>query len=175
MARTRFVSNDAGFTIIEVIVAIAIFSIGLMAMGALQTTRHDGDRRCDQKNRSLDSACGAGRTAQAVAVLRGFSTPKLFGRPDKRPSCAATLRMDAIRSNGWWWTTSPSRLRTRPRCLVSACRPAFTRFPNRLPWSAFRTGANPLAPPWHRWNFSRWYGGARLFLKPDAGEQNYPF
>ena len=38
MARTRFVSNASGFTIIEVLVAIAIFSIGLMAMGALQTS-----------------------------------------------------------------------------------------------------------------------------------------
>ena len=38
MTRTRFVSNAAGFTIIEVIVAIAIFSVGLLAMGALQTT-----------------------------------------------------------------------------------------------------------------------------------------
>ncbi len=38
MVRTRFVSNASGFTIIEVLVAIAIFSIGLMAMGALQTS-----------------------------------------------------------------------------------------------------------------------------------------
>ncbi len=37
MVRTRFVSNASGFTIIEVLIAIAIFSIGLMAMGALQT------------------------------------------------------------------------------------------------------------------------------------------
>ncbi|WP_372682205.1 prepilin-type N-terminal cleavage/methylation domain-containing protein [Desulfosarcina sp.] len=37
MARTRFVSNASGFTMIEVMVAIAIFSIGLMAMGTLQT------------------------------------------------------------------------------------------------------------------------------------------
>ena len=38
MARTRFVSNASGFTIIEVLLAITIFSIGLMAMGALQTS-----------------------------------------------------------------------------------------------------------------------------------------
>ena len=30
-------SNQAGFTIIEVLIALAIFSIGLMAVGALQT------------------------------------------------------------------------------------------------------------------------------------------
>ena len=36
MARTTFLSNDSGFTIIEVLVALAIFSIGLMAVGALQ-------------------------------------------------------------------------------------------------------------------------------------------
>ena len=36
MARTRFPSNDSGFTIIEVLMAVAMFSIGLMAMGALQ-------------------------------------------------------------------------------------------------------------------------------------------
>lgn len=37
MVRTRLVSNASGFTLIEVLVSIAIFSIGLMAMGALQT------------------------------------------------------------------------------------------------------------------------------------------
>ena len=36
MARTKIPENDAGFTIIEVLIAIAIFSIGLMAVGALQ-------------------------------------------------------------------------------------------------------------------------------------------
>ena len=36
MARTYFSSNDSGFTIIEVLIAVAMFSIGLMAMGALQ-------------------------------------------------------------------------------------------------------------------------------------------
>jgi type IV pilus assembly protein PilV len=38
MARTRFVSNESGFTLIEVMIAIAIFAIGLMAMGALQSS-----------------------------------------------------------------------------------------------------------------------------------------
>ena len=38
MARTRFFSNASGFSIIEVLLAITIFSIGLMAMGALQTS-----------------------------------------------------------------------------------------------------------------------------------------
>ena len=37
MARHHSLSNESGFSIIEVLVAIAIFSIGLMAMGALQT------------------------------------------------------------------------------------------------------------------------------------------
>lgn len=36
MARNRSLSNDSGFTIIEVLVALAIFSIGLLAVGALQ-------------------------------------------------------------------------------------------------------------------------------------------
>lgn len=36
MARTHFSSNESGFTIIEVLIAVAMFSIGLMAMGALQ-------------------------------------------------------------------------------------------------------------------------------------------
>ena len=36
MASTRFSLNDAGFTIIEALIALAIFSIGLMAVGALQ-------------------------------------------------------------------------------------------------------------------------------------------
>lgn len=37
MARHHSLSNESGFSLIEVLVAIAIFSIGLMAMGALQT------------------------------------------------------------------------------------------------------------------------------------------
>ncbi len=36
MIRTPFPANDSGFTIIEVLMALAIFSIGLMALGALQ-------------------------------------------------------------------------------------------------------------------------------------------
>ena len=38
MARHHLLSNESGFSLIEVLVAIAIFSIGLMAMGALQTS-----------------------------------------------------------------------------------------------------------------------------------------
>ena len=36
MPRTHFASNDSGFTLIEVLLALVIFAIGLMAMGALQ-------------------------------------------------------------------------------------------------------------------------------------------
>jgi prepilin-type N-terminal cleavage/methylation domain-containing protein len=36
MTRTRFFSDDAGFTMIEALIALAIFSIGLLAVGALQ-------------------------------------------------------------------------------------------------------------------------------------------
>jgi prepilin-type N-terminal cleavage/methylation domain-containing protein len=36
MTRTRFFLDEAGFTMIEALIALAIFSIGLMAMGALQ-------------------------------------------------------------------------------------------------------------------------------------------
>ena len=36
MARIRLLSNDSGFTLIEALIAIAIFSIGLLAMGTLQ-------------------------------------------------------------------------------------------------------------------------------------------
>ena len=45
MPRTRLASNDSGFTLIEVLMALAIFSIGLMAMGALQarTLMETGD------------------------------------------------------------------------------------------------------------------------------------
>ena len=37
MTPTRIGSNDSGFTLIEVLVAIAIFGIGLLAIGAMQT------------------------------------------------------------------------------------------------------------------------------------------
>lgn len=36
MARTRLLTNNSGFTILEALIALAIFSIGLMAVGALQ-------------------------------------------------------------------------------------------------------------------------------------------
>ncbi len=56
MARTRFVSNASGFTIIEVLAAIAIFSVGLMAMGALQT-------------RTLINTGNVARKTEALALL----------------------------------------------------------------------------------------------------------
>ena len=37
MERIRSLSSDAGFTIVEVLIALAIFSIGLLAVGALQS------------------------------------------------------------------------------------------------------------------------------------------
>ena len=37
MPRSRLLSNTSGFTIIEVLIAMAIFSIGILAVGALQT------------------------------------------------------------------------------------------------------------------------------------------
>ena len=36
MKKGRFFANEAGFTLIEALIAIAIFSIGLLAVGALQ-------------------------------------------------------------------------------------------------------------------------------------------
>jgi prepilin-type N-terminal cleavage/methylation domain-containing protein len=56
MARTRLLNNASGFTIIEVLAVIAIFSIGLMAMGALQT-------------RSLMSTSNVSRKTEAWSFL----------------------------------------------------------------------------------------------------------
>ena len=50
------ISSNAGYTIIEALIAIAIFSIGIMAMGALQAS-------------SLMSTGGIARKTEAMAIL----------------------------------------------------------------------------------------------------------
>lgn len=49
MNSRRSLSNEAGFTLIELMMAIAIFSIGLMALGALQTRSQMGTRDLTRK------------------------------------------------------------------------------------------------------------------------------
>lgn len=56
MTRTRFFSDDAGFTMIEALIALAIFSIGLLAMGALQAN-------------SLKSTGGIAKKTEAWTVV----------------------------------------------------------------------------------------------------------
>ncbi len=53
MARTRLTPNDSGFTLIEVLIAIAIFSIGLMALGALQARALMGTGDVSRKTEAL--------------------------------------------------------------------------------------------------------------------------
>lgn len=55
MIRIRPLSNDAGFTIVEVLIALAIFSIGLMAIAALQS-------------QSLSSTGNTARKTEAWAI-----------------------------------------------------------------------------------------------------------
>lgn len=52
------IAKDSGFTLIEVLIAIAIFSIGIMAMGALQTG-------------SLMSTGEIASRTEALAILEG--------------------------------------------------------------------------------------------------------
>lgn len=50
----RYTSNDSGFSLIEVLVAIAIFSIGLMAVGALQARSLMGTGDLARKTEALN-------------------------------------------------------------------------------------------------------------------------
>lgn len=56
MRPVRTISNTSGFTLIEVLIAIAIFGIGIMAMGALQTA-------------SLKETGNIARKTQALTLL----------------------------------------------------------------------------------------------------------
>jgi prepilin-type N-terminal cleavage/methylation domain-containing protein len=147
MARTRFVSNAAGFTIIEVIVAIAIFSIGLMAIGALQTTAMmktgDVTRKTEAWNLLADQA---ERLKQLPFYVdfppQNFSADLTVGAhaqvsPDGRYTFQWQVADDPVFGGPQNQTAMPG---------VGVPAGAYT-VSKRITLSAFRTGANPLAPP----------------------------
>jgi prepilin-type N-terminal cleavage/methylation domain-containing protein len=54
MKSIHYTANDAGFSLIEVLVAIAIFSIGLMAVGMLQASSLMGSGDLARKTEALN-------------------------------------------------------------------------------------------------------------------------
>ncbi len=87
MPRSRLLSNSSGFTIIEVLVAIAIFSIGLLAVGALQA-------------RSLMETGDVARKTEAWAALEEQVTllKELSFYSDDPPT---TFPADLTDTGGW--------------------------------------------------------------------------
>ena len=72
MQRTAFPSGDSGFTLIEVLIAIAIFSIGILAMGLLQS--HSLMRTGDIARKTEAWVIAAGE-AERLKALRFYTDP----------------------------------------------------------------------------------------------------
>jgi prepilin-type N-terminal cleavage/methylation domain-containing protein len=146
MARTRFVSNDAGFTIIEVIVAIAIFSIGLMAMGALQTTAM---MKTGDVTRKTEAWTLLAEQAERLKQLpfyvdfppQNFSADLTAGaHVQASPDGRYTFQWQVVDDQPF----APQNQAAMPGVGVPA---GLYTVSKQITLSAFRTGANPLAPP----------------------------
>lgn len=87
MSRARFLSNTSGFTILEVLIALAIFSIGLMAVGALQA-------------RSLMETGNVARKAEAWAALEQ-QVGLLKETPFYSDTAYTVFPADLVDNGGW--------------------------------------------------------------------------
>jgi prepilin-type N-terminal cleavage/methylation domain-containing protein len=72
MDRTRYILNNSGFSLIEVMVAIAIFSIGLMAVGALQARSLMGTGKLARNTEALNLL---ERQAGTIKMMRFYTDP----------------------------------------------------------------------------------------------------
>ena len=93
MVRIRSLSNDAGFTIVEVLIALAIFSIGLLAAGALQS-------------RSLMATGDTARKTEAWA-LADAQAAFLKGLPFYTDTDAQTVAAELTDTGGWQAENDP--------------------------------------------------------------------
>ncbi len=145
MARTRFVSNAAGFTIIEVLFAIAIFSVGLMAMGALQTTAMMRTGDVTRKTEAWNLLAEQAERLKQLPFYQDF--------PPQNFSADLTTGLHALNSPDGRYTFqwlvvddqpfAPQSQAAMPGVGVPAGNYTVSK---QITLSAFRTGANPLAP-----------------------------
>ena len=147
MARTRFVSNASGFTLIEVLVAIAIFSIGLMAMGALQTRAlmktGDVSRKTEawallteqaERIKQLPFYLNVGaQTHPAALVAGGFGAPRSVVTPDGR----FTIQ---------WQVADDELIGLQNETALPGVPVGNYTVQKRITMVAFQQGGNPLAP-----------------------------
>jgi prepilin-type N-terminal cleavage/methylation domain-containing protein len=96
MTRTRFFSDEAGFTMIEALIALAIFSIGILALGALQAN-------------SLKSTGDVARKAQAWTAVEDEAArlqQMPFYDPTKAPATFSFVASLTATAPGAWNSAS---------------------------------------------------------------------
>ena len=93
MARNRLLSNESGFTIIEVLIALAIFSFGLLAVGALQA-------------RSLMETGDVARKTETWTMVDERAT-LLKQQPFYQNRNTQTFAADLVDTAGGWITDDP--------------------------------------------------------------------
>ena len=147
MVRTRFVSNAAGFTIIEVLIAIAIFSIGLMAMGALQTRSlmktGDVSRKTEawallaeqaERIKQLPFYLNVGAQTHPPALdAGGFGGPRSVASPDGRYTVQ-------------WRVVDGEVMGTEDETVLPGVPVGNYTVQKRIIMVAFQTGGNPGLP-----------------------------
>ena len=147
MARTRFVSNASGFTIIEVLAAIAIFSVGLMAMGALQTRTLMNTGNVARKTeawallaeqaervKQLPFYVNVGAQTHPPALnAGGFGAPRSVVSPDGR----YTIQ---------WQVADDELIGLQNETALPGVPVGNYTVQKRITMVAMQTGGNPLAP-----------------------------
>jgi prepilin-type N-terminal cleavage/methylation domain-containing protein len=159
MTRTRLVANAEGFTIIEVIVAIAIFSVGLLAMGALQTTAMMKTGDVTRKTEAWALLTEQAERLKQLPFYVDFPPATFHGDLTDGPH--NRVSPDGRYTFQWQVDDSQPIPDQNQTALPGNGVPAGTYVVSKLiTLSAFRTGANPLAPPLARVQFPKvvWAG-----------------
>jgi type IV pilus assembly protein PilV len=75
----RRYGDDAGFTLVEVMVALVVFAIGVLALSAVQTRSSDDVYSAGRRSRALELAQEQVETARAVGYDGAVSDSGLSG------------------------------------------------------------------------------------------------